>query len=218
MISAHAATSFVNLSGNVWTETQTLTQSVTSLTSSFVFDQFDPALGTLTGISLSILESDDSGSFTVDATTNLRVKNPTDYITLYDTQSSGAAYTGSSTGLLTTPGTATTLGHAIAAGSSQTYTLTGKSLISSTPVEKDLTSFSEIYTGTDTVSFGAKITPQLTITGGAGTQNLNNWVNTTKLALVYTYTVTPTVPVVPEPSSALLGGLGALALLRRRRA
>jgi light-regulated signal transduction histidine kinase (bacteriophytochrome) len=99
VISAHAVTTFANLSGNVWTETQTLTQSVTSLTSSFVFDQFDPALGTLTGISLSILESDDSGSFTVDATTNLRVKNPTDFITLYDTQSSGAAYTGSGIGL-----------------------------------------------------------------------------------------------------------------------
>lgn len=212
-INAHAATVFADIEGTLnKTMTQTFTQSVASnsLTTTFVYEQFNPSLGTLIGISLSIQESNDSGSFNVIASTNLRVRNPTDFITLTDNQGSGGGYIGSSTALVTTPGT-TSIGHQILAGGNQTYALTEKSLIASTPVTKDLSGFLATYTGTGTVSFGAKITPQIQVTGGAGTQNLENWSNATKIALVYTY-------AVPEPSSALLGGLGVLALLRRRRA
>lgn len=212
-INAHAATVFADIEGTLnKTMTQTFTQSVTSLTSTFVYEQFNPSLGTLIGISLSIQESNDSGSFNVInlGTIGQRVRNPIDFITLTDNQGSGGGYTGSNTTLVTTPGTVSP-GHLLPAGGNQTYTLTEKSLIASTPVTKDLSGFLATYTGTGTVSFGAKITPQVTVAGGTGTQNLDNWTNSTKIALVYTY-------AVPEPSSALLGGLGVLALLRRRRA
>lgn len=217
-VNAHAATVFADLGGNFRTQTQTLTQTVSFLSSSFIFDQYNPSLGTLTGISLSIVESNDLGSFHVIATTNLRVKNPTDFFTLTDNQNSGGGYTGSSTALLTTPGTATTLGHFVAAGTNQTYTLTGKSLINSTAVTEDLSGFLATYTGTGSVSFGAKITPQIVVTGGSGTQILDNWSNTTKIALVYSYTVPDPVPAVPEASSSLaLLALGVGGLLTRRR-
>lgn len=216
-VSAHASTVIADLGGNFRTQTQTLTQSVTLLSSPFTFAQFNPSLGTLTGISLSILESNDSGSFHVTATTNVRVKSPTDFITLTDNQGSGGGHTGSSTAFLTSPGTATGLGHPIIAGNSQTYTLTGKSLINSTPVTKDLSNFLAAYTGTGSVSFGANTTPRVSVTGGAGTQNLTSWGNTTQIALVYSYTI-PEVSAVPEASSSLaLLALGAGGLLTRRR-
>jgi hypothetical protein len=115
-------------------------------------------------------------------------------------------------GFTTTPGTAGP-GDSLAADATRTYTLTGNSLIGGTAVGFDLTPVLDSYQDSDgsgTVSFTAENAPSATVTGGNFSLDSSLWANSTTLRMTYNYTI-------PEPSVAMLGGLGALALLRRRR-
>ena len=191
---------------------QSVEKTFDNVGTTFSFDKFNGSLGTLTGISFSIVSSVDSGSFYVRNNTGdvLTVKTPKDYLTLVDNQSSGADYDGANITLVSTPPTGTA-GYALAGNSSQTFTITNKSLIGTGTINTDLSSYLAAYTGTGSVTFDAAIAPTVLIQGGSATFDMSGISNTSVLTLTYVY------DAIPEPSVAMLGGLGALALLRRRR-
>ena len=133
--------------------TQDLTQTVDGNGVSYVFNQFDSNIGTLNAITFTIISSIDSSYFYVanNNSTPLSVKNPKDYLSVYDNQGSGADYNGANTLYVTTPTTGT-VGCVIAGNSSQTFTVTPKSLIGSNAVITDLTTYSDLYTGSGSVA------------------------------------------------------------------
>ena len=194
-----------------------VTKSVTSSGTQYSFAKFDQRLGTLNSVTLTIVSSDDSGSFSVtnNAAIAARVKLAVDRFFVVDDLTGGTdlSYDSGSVGLATTPPT-TGAGHLLAAGATQTYTLTGKSLIGGIAQDFDLTSVLASYqsaTGAGSVSFTASNAANATVTGGDFSFSATGVANSTALRMTYDYTA------VPEPSVAVLGGLGALALLRRRR-
>jgi MYXO-CTERM domain-containing protein len=206
------------------TVVQDVTHNVTSTGTSYAFSKFDQRLGTLNSVTFTIVSSDDSGSFNVtnNAATAATVKSPIDRLLVYDNLTSGTdvSYNGSYLGFTTSPSTSGA-GNTLAAGQSRTYTLVGNSLIGGTAQGFDLTPVLDSYQDSDgsgTVSFTAENAPSATVTGGNFSLDSSLWANSTTLRMTYDYTVAPTPPpAVPEPSVAMLGGLGALALLRRRR-
>jgi MYXO-CTERM domain-containing protein len=194
-----------------------VTKSVTSSGTQYSFAKFDQRLGTLNSVTLTIVSSVDSGSFSVtnNAATAARVKLPVDRFFVVDDLTGGTdlSYDSGSVDLVTSPAT-TGAGDSLASGETKTYTLTDKSLIGGTAQDFDLTSALTSYqdaTGADTVSFTASNAANATVTGGNFSLNADTVANSTTLRMTYTYTA------VPEPSVAMLGGLGGLALLRRRR-
>lgn len=209
------------------TVVQTVTHSVTSLGTNYAFSKFDQRLGTLNSVTFTIVSSDDSGSFFVtnSSATTATVRSPFDGLTVYDTRTttfgSDLLYLGSAVNFETSPGTSVIFPDSLDTGASRTYTLTGKSLIGGTAVVRDLSSLKTSYqdaTGAGSVSFKALNGPNVTVSGGNYSLNSTLWANSTTLRMTYDYTE-PVVlpPAVPEPSVAMLGALGALALLRRRR-
>jgi len=199
------------------TVVQDVTHTVTSAGTQYSFAKFDQRKGTLNSITFTIVSSDDSGSFSVtnNAASAAKVKSPVDNFTVYDDLTTGTdlVYSTGYIGLVTTPSTAGT-GDSLASGATKTYTLTDKSLIGGIAQDLDLTSVLASYqsaTGAGSVSFTASNAANATVTGGNFSLNADTVANSTTLRMTYTYTA------VPEPSVAVLGGLGALALLRRRR-
>jgi hypothetical protein len=85
--------------------------------------------------------------------------------------------------------------------SDQTFAVTDQSIGSE---------FWDAYTGTGNVTFSARNVHSVTVTGDNFILNSSDGKATTQFAVVYNYSI-------PEPTSALLGSLGALFLLRRRR-
>jgi len=172
------------------TITQTVSLVVDGAGVTFSFDKFNPALGTLNSVTLSLSSSVDTGTFSVtnNNSTSISVKSPKDYLTVYDNQGSGADYNGANVILVTTPATGA-VGYTLAGNSSQNFTVTPKSLIGATAVITDLSSFAADYTGTGNVTFDAIIAPNVTISGGSATIDMSTVINNTTLVLTYTYTV-----------------------------
>ena len=170
-------------------QTQIVSANVDINGVTFSFNKFDPALGTLNSVTFTILSSVDSNYFNVrnNSSSSLSVKNPKDYLTVYDNQGSGADYNGANTLYVTTPTTGT-VGCVIAGNSSQTFTVTPKSLIGSNAVITDLTTYATLYTGSGNVTFNVVIAPNATISGGSASVNMTTVTNTTTLQLTYTYT------------------------------
>lgn len=66
------------------------------------------------------------------------------------------------------------------------------------------------YTGSGNVTFQARDVQTVTVSGASFIQDSINTKATTQFAVVYNFSI-------PEPSTALLGGLASLLLFRRRR-
>ena len=193
-----------------------------SAPTSFYFSQFNSSLGTLTGISYSIVSSADSGTFYVENNNAgiVGVKSPKDYLTVADNQGGYANYDGNNTSILSDPATLATAPFQLGGNSSQTFTVTPKSLIGTGTIDTDLFAFNAAaYTGAGLVSFDATISPSVTVTGGSVTFDMSGVSNTTQMTMTYTYDTAP----VPEPSQVaasmlLLGGFAGFVIIRRRKA
>jgi hypothetical protein len=171
------------------TLTQTVSANVDGDGVAFSFNQFNPALGTLNSVTVTILSSVDSNYFSVanDNNTSLSVKTPKDYFTLFDHYNNVSIYDGSNVTLITTPPTSGA-GYSLAKNSSQIFTVVPTSLINNTPVNIDLTADAAAYIGTGSINFGAIIAPNITISGGTATIDMSTVINNTTLVLTYTYT------------------------------
>ena len=197
--------------------TNTLTGAGSVFTYNFI--QFDSSLGTLNSVTFSIESSVDSGSFSVlnNTNTSIKVKSTRDDLVVVDNQGSGADYDSGNVTLVTTPSTAGLNGYTLAGNQGTNFTVTSKSLIGVSPWSTNISSsYFGAYTGTGSVTFGANISPNVTITGGTATIDMRGVTNPTVLSVVYDYTA---APPVPEPSTyaLTLAGLAVIALVMTRR-
>lgn len=208
------------------TNSQILTNSVGALGYTFDFNKFDQSLGTLTGINFTIVSSDAQGSFTVTNSTaaSVKVYKPVNSLTveaLQGTLSGGnTTYYGDEVILTTSPdtGSSQATGATLGANSSATYTLNPANQTLEfnvlMPIDSSFWNLYQSSNGTGLVSFLAKSSPQVSVTGGQGAFDMSGVTANTVLQLDYSYTA------VPEPSTYALFGLGGLALVvayRRKR-
>jgi hypothetical protein len=178
----------------------------------FSIPQFDPALGTLTGVIVRVLQSNLTGSFIVTnsgasesfvpkVTSDFRVRQLT----------AGLGYTAGMQEfdpVLTTPSSnpsvtinpSQSVTFNINAG--QTYTLIDQNISSS---------FFTAYQGPGSVNFEIRNRLIISTEGATYAVDAGATSTTTQMGITYTY------EAIPETSSALLGGIGILLLLRRRR-
>ena len=197
-------------SSHALTVTQTVTLPATGAGTAFTFNQFDSTLGTLTGVSFSIVSSSNTGSFLVTNNapiSGLNVKDPQDSLIITDNQASGGDYNlalGTTVPVTSVPdaNSATTggAGFTIPAASSQTFTLTGTNdlIVPGSTTSFDLSGFLAAYTGAGSVTFTAYTGPFVSLTGSNSTFDMTAVINSTALTLVYTYTA-PTPPPPPVP-------------------
>jgi hypothetical protein len=177
----------------------------------FSIPQFDPALGTLTGVTVRVLQSNLTGSFIVtnnglNATnveglrSSLGVRPVTTDLG-YDltTKTIEPGLTSSNSDSSTTINPAESVTFFI---TETIHTFDDRSISS--------VNFSA-YEGAGNVIFGIQNQFTVFIGGGNFTLDSTNTSTTTQMGITYTY------EAIPETSSALLGGIGMLLLLRRRR-
>jgi hypothetical protein len=200
---------------------QTNTQKVTSRGTTFNFNQFDSNLGTLNSVIFSIVSSTDSGAFSVQNTSSQdgKVKLSRDTLIVTDNQGNNADYSGNNAYYTTSP-SSSGAGYTIAAGASEVFAITDKSLISGTAVVTDLSAFTSLYTGSGNVSFLANIAPSVTITSDSGSFSMADIANYTQLDLTYDYTITAAVPEPSQVAASLLlmAGIAGFLIVRRRQA
>ena len=182
------------------------------LTTTIIVDQFDPSLGTLLSVFLSL---DTTAAANVRA--DNESANESDYIANLNGSSVGSLGTLSTTATIaeTTDAISVIADNDAAADfigedSADFMVVSGAASDSdSTLAPGDLISFTGIGTVSGTVvdSQGWSVS-----SGGNALTEVSNSQSSTTWTVVYTYD-----DGVPEPSSALLGGISALLLLRRRR-
>lgn len=186
----------------------------------FDLSKFDSNLGTLTGVQVSVVQSDLVGSATItdNALTSLTV---TGFDSAYTVKgvTAGLGYNQNSKTIyevVTTPDWNVTT---IDPSTAETFTIDGGQSFSPSSQAIAAENFSTYSSagGTGTVRFAAKNTQSIGVTGGTYSVNSDAVKTTSQIAITYTYTaITP----VPEPGSWLIvcGGLGAGLFVRRRRA
>lgn len=183
----------------------------TGSSGTFPVPQFDPSLGTLLSVELNVLGSADGGSNGIENLSTVNAGSGTAAIGTNITVSGPSALT-----VLTTP--ATTGGSVLGIfdgtmdfGGTSGFTITGAPATDSDTTTL-LSGFAP-YIGLGNVTFNytsANNTFTITDVSPAVTSS-------TPGVFGFTPTVTYTYDPIPESSSAVLGGLGLLALLRRRR-
>jgi len=175
--------------------------------------QFDTSLGTLTGVQVTVPISELQGSVLVTNPTVSTVSVNNFDSTYYVYGSSGSlGYTGQVvgigfTGVATSPDWNTTT---IAGSGSQPFTIVAGQVY---PVSSETitSTYFSAYQGSGHVTFEIKNNFSVTTTGASYTVDTSAAGANSQVAVTYTYTA------VPEPSAALLGALGLLGLVRRRR-
>jgi hypothetical protein len=191
---------------------------------SVAFSQFNPALGTLTGIDLILNSSTAAGSATVtnnSATNNVTVRYIQTAFSL-DPAAGFTGYDGSTVNLNTTPTAKLPASFVLAKSTSQVFSVNaGQSLIggSAQAFSIDSGSFAS-YIGGGNVVFFALATINLNTIGSTYTVNSSAYYATTSLTLNYTYTSNPSP--APEPgqvaaSLVLLAGVAGVGFFRYRR-
>ena len=183
--------------------------------SDYAVAKFNSDLGTLTGVEVTVNISHLQGSFKVinpDAVTSLTVGALDATMTVRQAPSSGLGYTQTPAYLYNIATTPPWASVTILPSSSQVFLVDAGQDYTFSPQTITPTYWSAYQSsgGLGTVTFQAKNVPIASITGGVATQDPSLTVANTQFQVTYTYTV-------PETSAALLGGLGLLTLLRRRR-
>jgi hypothetical protein len=199
----------------VYYDTRTYYSSTIDVGSSYVnifnVAKFNIPQATLTGVTVKVVQSTMVGSITITNTGGVAAA-----IEGFDSAFSVKQFTSGLGYALTTvnindvvtspawqsvtnlqPGLAQTL----SIGSGQTFTVADQNIASG---------FWGAYTGSGNVTFSAKDTQSVTVSGDSFDQNATNAKATTQFAIVYSFSI-------PEPGSALLGGMAILVLFRRRR-
>lgn len=183
--------------------------------SDYAVAKFNSDLGTLTGVEVTVNISHLQGSFTVlnpDPVTSVIVEGLDSVMTVRQAPSSGLGFTIASNTILEVATTPTWASVTILPLTFQVFSVDADQDYTFTPQSINPTYWSAYQSsgGLGTVTFQAKNVPVAPITGGLATQDPTLTVANTQFQVTYTYTV-------PETSAALLGGLGLLTLLRRRR-
>jgi hypothetical protein len=211
----------VSLAANASNSTvsQYVTNQVAKTETYFNFNKFNTSLGTLNGITLTLVSSADYGSFTVENQTGISgfVQDPTDYLKVYNSQAGNAKiYQSSIASITTTPDTSSDNGNGatLAGNSTVGFTISSNSIIGGSPISLGSLSPLSSYEGSGFVSFGAKVVPNVTVTANTFNVDSTDWLNTSVLEVTYDYTSV----AVPEPGKFLFLGLGiaALALVAAR--
>lgn len=195
-------------------DTRTYYSNTIDVGSSFVnifnVAKFNIPQATLTGVTVKVVQSTMTGSITVtntggvaatmeqfnsaftakQFTTGLGYSQST--ITLNDVVTSPTWQS-----VTLQPGVAQTL----SIGSGQTFAVADQNIGSQ---------YFGAYTGSGNVTFSARDVQSITVTGDSFTQNASNAKVTTQFAIVYSFSI-------PEPSTALLGGMACMLFFRRRR-
>jgi hypothetical protein len=184
--------------------------------SNFSIAKFDKSLGTLTGVTVFVSTADLQGSLGItnndassaaidgyDSTFNIRQSAGTDL-------GYGSTKSATITDIVTTPAWS---GVTLASGTQQTLTIGGGQSfsIASVDVASSVFGVYQSVDGTGSVTFQARTTQSLSVTGGNFTANSTAVSANTNVGVTYTYTA------IPEPSAFALLGLGALGLVARRR-
>lgn len=188
----------------------------------FTFNQFDPTLGSLTGIDLVIQSSTLQGNLTITRQSGTLTINTISAALGMDPVTGFDGYDSTPYNFLRTPSGSFTIN---STNTSRLITVNGttQSLINNTPVTLSINpaDFST-YLGISTVSLPANLNLSYPSTSGSGVVNTlaGNLFSPTSMQLIYTYTPAPSP--VPEPgqvaaSLLVLGGLGVYFVLRRRR-
>jgi hypothetical protein len=202
-------TTYLAIHSNAASITQSVSSSVDGEGGFWQFNSFNQQLGTLTGVTLTIASSLDTGSFDLDPSPESAiVNNVTDYFTLNDLyQNSGLGTNTSPVNIVTTPGVPWGI------TGLQTFNIVSTSLLSSGPIVQQLDpQYYNLYQssdGSDFVYFSGYNHRNADIDVPIFGFDDRNWSNTTTLNLTYNYTTSP----VPEPSTYALFGLGALAMI-----
>jgi hypothetical protein len=183
----------------------------------FSIAKFDSSLGTLTGVTVFVSTADLQGSLGItnndassaaidgyDSTFNIRQSVGTDL-------GYGSTKSDTITDIVTTPAWS---GVTLASGGQQTLTIGGGQSFSIASVDVASAVFGAYQSadGTGSVTFQARTTQSLSVTGGNFTANSTGVSANTNVGVTYTYT-----EAIPEPSAFALLGLGALGLVARRR-
>lgn len=175
-------------------------------------NQFDPLLGTLTGVSFQLTDLL-TGSFNVynSAGSSATVHSSSDYgqFIFLGTGAPGTLSTSMLNPIPTTPATGFA-GTAIPPTTSQTFLVTSTSL---SPLAADLSSAASFFTGTGTVSGYVVDNFNVSVSGGSYSLDSALMTASGEAAITYFYSVTST----PEPSTLALAGLGGLGLWRQFR-
>ena len=212
ILSLVALTSAANAA--IYYDTRTYYSNTIDVGSSYVnlfnVAKFDIPQATLTSVTVKVFQSTMTGSITVTNTGSIAAA-----VEAFDSAftarqvTSGLGYTQTTININNVvtspawqsvtlqPGVAQTLN--IASG--QTFTVADQSIGSQ---------YWGAYTGSGNVTFGARDVQSATVTGDEFSLVSTNAKATTQFAIVYSFSI-------PEPTSALLGSLAALILLRRRR-
>ena len=179
------------------------------------WQQFNPSLGTLTGINFSV-SGYLSGSFNVAAgAANVQVEDSSSrYRFSFDgTNGPGTVNSANINPIPTTP--ESDIGYQIALNTNQTFTINNGNNLSYASLVRDWfnssPNFVTYFTGTGSVSSIVAQILSVSTTGGSYTLNSDLAKTAGTATLTYTY--------VPEPSSGslILLGLGGLVALRRAR-
>jgi hypothetical protein len=178
----------------------------------FSIPKFDPALGTLTGVTVRVLQSNLTGSFIVtnssadqsfvnSVTGDFRVREP----------AAGLGYLTNSQELdpvLTTPSS----NPSVTINPSQSVTFNINAAQTYTLIDQNISSdFFTAYEGPGSVNFQIRNRLIINAEGATYAVDAGGTSTTTQMGITYTY------EAIPETSSALLGSIGMLILLRRRR-
>jgi hypothetical protein len=198
----------------IYYDTRTYYSNTIDVGSTFVniFDvaKFNIPEAVLTGVTVKVVQSTMNGSITV---TNLGtiVAQVNEFSAEFETRqiTSGIGYTQTTVNLaevVTTPDWASVnlqpnVAQNYTIESGQTFAMADQNIASG---------FWSAYTGAGNVTFSARNRRDVTITSDGIDLRTANAKTTTQFAVVYSFSI-------PEPSTALLGGLASILLFRRRR-
>ncbi len=193
----------------------------------FVFNQFNPALGSLTGVDVIVNSSFAAGSATVtnnSPTNNVTIRFIQSELDVFDAPALGFnGYAGPTVSLNTSPTAKHPTNFVLSPLGQQSFTVNaGQSLSGNATQEIAISSGSlGSYLGGGTVSFFAISSINLTTIGSSYAVDSTAYYAPTSLSLRYTYTASPSP--VPEPgqvaASILLAlGAGGFWVYRRWRA
>jgi hypothetical protein len=203
----------------IMTQTQNLPFTINLATQPMVWNQFNPALGTLLSVEYSVAGIM-SGSFTV---TNLQTNAP---ITAQNSQNAirnqftgagaPAVFFGTTVSPVTTTPLTDALGTVIpfnlAGNYQEVFTLPGTQGLN--VAATDLTASAAYFTGVGTVNSTIGQLPNVSVTGGVFQVDMAG-LNTAGTATL-TYRYDDGAAAVPEPSTVVFAGAGLVALAARR--
>jgi hypothetical protein len=198
----------------IYYDTRTYYSNTIDVGSTFVniFDvaKFNIPQATLTGVTVKVVQSTFNGSITVtnqgSITAQVNLFNASFNASQFTSGLGYAQTTANITNVVTSPDWASTnlqpnTAQNFTIASGQTFVVADQNIASG---------FFGAYTGAGNVTFSASNPRLVTITGDDGRFQTSNAKTTTQFAIVYTFSI-------PEPSTALLGGLASILLFRRRR-